>query len=503
MEQNVNTGDRATRVLRVALLAAGAWYLLAFVVVAGSRLTYTHELEWMEGNAIAHMARILAGEPLYHAPELAHLPNMYTPLYYYVSALVAAVTGPTFLALRLVSFGSALGILALIFRFVQRETGDRTAAVLAACTFAATYQIGDAWLDVGRVDSLFLLLMLGSVYCIRFGEGSRALALAGVLAGLSFLTKQTAAIIGLPVGLYLLAADWRRGAWYCAGVGGVVGVATAVLEVTSGGWFLYYITLAGDHKWRLWFFIDFWTKDLLGPLPFACLAAVASLVLWRPRGARFPLIYLLSGVGFLCGSWYTRILPLGHYNVLIPAFLWISLMVGIGLHQILSRIEGLGEARRWRLLVLAAGLAQMAILIYDPRGKLPSETDARAGDLMVDKIKAIKGPVLVPCHDYLVGLAGKEGHAHLIPIWESWASKPSAGRKRLLDDIARRLSTHHYGAVILDQNPIGVFLRQAVERFYEPRAYVFKRTSKSFLQVTGMQTRPSVIYLPRQRPGPR
>ena len=50
MEQNVNTGDRATRVLRVALLAAGAWYLLAFVVVAGARLTYTHELEWMEGK---------------------------------------------------------------------------------------------------------------------------------------------------------------------------------------------------------------------------------------------------------------------------------------------------------------------------------------------------------------------------------------------------------------------------------------------------------------------
>lgn len=71
-----------------------------------------------------------------------------------------------------------------------------------------------------------------------------------------------------------------------------------------------------------------------------------------------------------------------------------------------------------------------------------------------------------------------------------------------LDDIAARLSTHHYSAVILDRNPIGVFLRQAVARFYEPRACVFKRTSKSFLQVTGMQTRPAVIYLPKRGPGP-
>ncbi len=501
MEQDADkpAATGPTRVLRILLLVAGAWYLLAFLMVAIARLSYPHELEWMEGNALAHIQRILAGLPLYHEPELAHLPNMYTPLYYYLSALVAAVTGPSFLPLRLVSFGSSLGIVALLFIMVRKETGDRTAAAVSACTFAATYQIGDAWLDVGRVDSLFLLLMMASVYCIRFGKGARALAVAGVLAGLAFLTKQTAAIVGLPMGLYLLFSDWRRGLWYCAGVGGVVGGATAVLQVTTGGWFLYYIMLAGDHPWRLWFFIDFWTKDLLGPLPFACLACAAALVFWRPRGAAFRHIYLFAGIGFLCGSWYTRILPLGHYNVLIPAFLWISLMVGIGLHQILSRVSGAGESRLWRILVLSAALAQLAILIYDPRPKLPTDADAAAGDELVQKLKGIKGPVFIPCHDYLALRAGKPGHAHLIPIWESFASKPSAGRKKLLDNTQKLLSEHYYSAVVLDHNPIGVFLRRVVERYYEPRGYVFKPKSKVFLPVTGMETRPMVIYFPKKK----
>ena len=189
--------------------------------------------------------------------------------------------------------------------------------------------------------------------------------------------------------------------------------------------------------------------------------------------------------------------------MLIPAFLWISLMVGIGLHQILIRVGGEGESRRWRLLALGAALAQLAILIYDPRPKLPTEADAAAGDRLVQKIRSIKGPVFIPCHDYLAVRAGKPGHAHLIPIWESYASKPSAGRKKLLDNTHQLLAQHHFSAVILDRNPIGGFLHRVVERYYEPRGLVFKPTSTSFLPVTGMRTRPQVIYLPRRSRGPR
>ena len=499
MEQQSESSVGPTRILRTLLLAAGSWYLLAFLAVALLRMGHPFELEWMEGSALAHMQRILAGQPLYHEPQLAHLPNMYTPLYYYLSSLVALVTGPTFVPLRLVSLLSTLGILALLFAIVWRETGDRFSAAISACIYAATYQISDAWFDVGRVDSLFLLLMLGSIYCIRFGSGARALAIAGVLAGLAFMTKQTAGVVGLPVGLYLLVASWRRGLWYCGGVVLVVGGATAVLQVTSGGWFLYYITLAGDHPWRLWFLLEFWTKDLLGPLPFACLASAAALIFFRPSGARYRLIYLFAGIGFLGGSWYTRILPLGHFNVLIPAFLWISLMAGLGLHQLLARVGQGKGARRWRLLLLCAALTQFLILVYDPRPRLPTDADRAAGERLVQQIRSAKGLVFIPCHDYLVQRAGKPGHAHLIPIWESFAAKPSEGRKKLLTNTGRLLERHHFSAVILNHNPVGVFLRQVVERYYQPRGLVFKRGSKVFFPVTGMETRPAVLYVPRKR----
>lgn len=486
-----------TRLLRALVLLAVGWFVLCFVFIALNRIGYPFDLEWMEGSAIAHLQRILAGQPLYHEPSMDHLPNMYTPLYYYVSALVSAVTGEGLVALRLVSLLSTLGILALLVLIVRRETGDWFAGAVSAGLFAATYRVTGAWLDLGRVDPLFLLLMLASVYWIRFGRGAPALLAAGALAGLAFMTKQTAALVGLPVGLYLLIFHWRKGLQYSAGVGAVVGGATLALHLSTEGWFLYYITLAGDHVWRHEFFVQYWTRDLLGQLPFATLLAALALSLRGAVAAPGRWIYLAVGVGFLAGSWYTRILPLGYDNVLLPGHLWICLMAGVGLHHLLERLRG--GPRRWTWIALAACAAQLLMLHYDVGAQLPSGKDAAAGEQFVKRLRAIKGPVLVPYHDHLVLRAGKPGHAHLMPMWETFASKPSAGRRALVQSLDRALRQHRYSAVILNHNALGSGLRDAVIRYYEPRTVLFSPKQKIFVTVTGMTTRPAVLYVPRKR----
>jgi len=55
------------------------------------------------------------------------------------------------------------------------------AGLLAAGMFAATFEVGGAWLDIGRVDSLFLFLLLAAVAAARRATTWQGGALVGLL----------------------------------------------------------------------------------------------------------------------------------------------------------------------------------------------------------------------------------------------------------------------------------------------------------------------------------
>ena len=159
--------QRAPRAVRLAAALAGLVAIGAYLFVALSRLTYPFALEWLEGNSLVEVHRILAGQPLYPAPTAGYVPDGYPPLYFAVSAAAARVLGVSYLPLRLVSLLSSLACFALLARLVQRETGSIAAGTGAAGLFAATYFATDTWFDVGRVDSLFLALSIGGLYAAR------------------------------------------------------------------------------------------------------------------------------------------------------------------------------------------------------------------------------------------------------------------------------------------------------------------------------------------------
>src|SRR5207302_2694739 len=136
----------------VALLPVGA-----YLWVALHRLGYPFELEWLEGGAVGIVQRAAAGHGLYVQPSLHYVPWPYPPMYFWTSAAVAHVTGVGFLALRLVSFTASLATFVVIYILVRSGTSDRVAGVCAVGLYAATFRLSGAWLDLGRVDSLFLL----------------------------------------------------------------------------------------------------------------------------------------------------------------------------------------------------------------------------------------------------------------------------------------------------------------------------------------------------------
>src|SRR5579862_6252659 len=222
----------APRAAQLAAALAGLVAIGAYLFVALSRLDYPFALEALEGNSLVEVHRILAGQPLYSAPSVGYVPDGYPPLYFYVSAAVARVLGASYLTLRLVSLASSLACFALLARLVQRETGSIAAGAGAAGVFAATYFAAGDWLDIGRVDSLFLALSIGALYAVRWMRRTPGAVGAGILLAAAALTKQTGLAELVVPAVALLGP--RRGLARVAGLTAltVVGLSTLLLRLT-------------------------------------------------------------------------------------------------------------------------------------------------------------------------------------------------------------------------------------------------------------------------------
>ncbi len=266
----------APRAVRHAAGLGGMIAILAYLFVALRRLDYPFALEWLEGNSLAEVHRVLAGQNLYPAPTAGYVPDGYPPLYFAVSAAAARVVGPSYLTLRLVSLISSLACFAVLGRLVQRETASMAAGTAAAGLLAATYSVTDTWFDVARVDSLFLALSIGALYSARHMRGTGGAVTAGVLLAAAALTKQTGLAECAAVIAVLLIGSRRRLGWVAALAEVVVlGVSTLVLALTSGGWYLFYVyRLMSEHPLTGSSFGSFWTA-LAAALGLAAAAAGA------------------------------------------------------------------------------------------------------------------------------------------------------------------------------------------------------------------------------------
>jgi hypothetical protein len=488
------TADHARRGLRWALLLAGAAYLVAYLAVALCRLSFPFELEWSEGSIVDHVHRAASGQQIFAPPSIDFVATMYTPGYYYVSALAALVLGDGFTAPRLVSFVASLASFWLIFALVRRETGDAYAAALGACLFAATFRASGGWFDVGRPDSLFLALLLAFVYRLRFATSSREFAAAGVLLASSALTKQTALLLGAP----LLGYAWvvnRRGAIACAAAcAGVVAGVAGILEWTSAGWFSHYVVAStGVDHYKLWL------DELLWPLPIACLGAgwlacAGSTIFTDGRQGR--LFYALAATGLVGASWLVNIQRYTAPNAMMPPFACLAILFGLFLHATIqpagttTESPGRRGVGRAALVVYALALLQFAVLIYNPWRLIPTAADAAAGQKLIETIRSIDGPVLVYDRGYLARLAGKPGHASRVPV-EALTRGPAGA---VLARLRAAICEGRYGAVVLT-SPQGFDAELAYRYFPAVRVLPEDVVPKT---VTFSAPSPNLLY--RRRP---
>jgi hypothetical protein len=490
-DQPATAGERwprgAARAARLAAALAGLVAICAYLFVALSRLGYPFAIEWLEGNSLVEVHRILAGQPLYPAPAAGYVPDGYPPLYFAVSAAAARVLGASYLTLRLVSLVSSLACFALLARLVQRETGSIAAGTGAAGVFAATYSVTGTWFDVGRVDSLFLALSLGALYAARWMRGTGGAIAAGVLLAAAALTKQTGLAEGIVVIAVLLAGPRRRLA--CAAAlaeATVLGISTLVLALTSGGWYVYYVLkLMTEHSLTDSGFGWFWTAmaTAMG------LAAGAALI-----GARRVPSVLLAGCGALAVEGYAALVHSGGaINDVLPAYLAVALLAGLAL----------GREANWRATA-ASGmlvLAQSALPLshFHPSQAIPTSADRAVGERLVAGLRAFGGTVAVPADPGLSLLAGMAPVAHQDAAYDVLRASDQAAIASFRRSAADAVAARSFSAIITDGPGQPFANPPALAQYYRqcPQPLLAGVPAAQFRPVAGAKVRPAYVWLPR------
>jgi hypothetical protein len=486
-----------------ALMLALAFFGV-FLWIVLHRLVHPFELEWMEGGSLQHLIRILAGQSLYPAPSIDFVPYPYPPFYYYAAIPLTKLVGANLLALRLVSVIATLASAGLLYALVRHETRRWDLGIIAAGLFLATYRISGAYMDVGRIDSLFVALVLGGVYLLRVRDDSLGLVFAGVLAFLATMTKQTGLAVFAPLFFWCLYRDWlapghgaagyRRSICFVGSCLGLVSIAAVLISRGENAHFFFYILGAqSGHEIRWPMLITFFWKDLFLAVPLAVVAAV----IWirRAEDRLGVLFYSAYFVGTVIACIVPRIKVGGAMNNLIPLHAALVLVLGVALGAVLQRERG----RSWTAPLAALCLVgQFAWLGFDPRIALPRPDDAEAGTRLVGKLATMDGEILIPAQGYLAGLAGKRVYAHQMPV-DDLANSGLPGAEALRAEFREAIAGRRFDAIIdstsgfLEQYPDDQVLKQ----HYKLTGPAFNEPY-SLIPRSGWQVSPGLVWTPRE-----
>ncbi len=493
------TTNVITSLLKYAIAGVSGAYIVYFLVLAAIRIPYPFELEWMEGSTVDHVIRVATGLPLYCEPSLDFIPFRYAPLYYYVSAAVSAITGVGFVPLRLVSMLATIGCFVMIFLLVRRETESWFLGLLASGFFAATYPISGTWFDLGRVDMLFMLLLLAGLYVIRFHISLRSAILAGVLMSLCFLTKQLALMIVLPLLLYYLLIDRRLGTIFVCTMTFLIVGSSLVLEAFYDGWYYFYvfgmgksISYSGTLLGRLW---PFARVFVFNPFKIASLLGLFFLLwqLFRGRTLRARLFYAAAFVGMMGAAFLTRISAGAFHHNLIPGHAIMAILFALGAHALVCVAnQGGGLLKRAaKPAVYSICLVQLVAIWYSSEKLLPTEADRQAGHEFVELLRSFDGEVMVPFHGYIPTFAGKKIHANRMALVDVERRTKGRPREKLRSEIRQAFQTKRWSAIILDHT----WHEMEREGHYVSTGPVFEDTTV-FWPVTGWHIRPQTIWVP-------
>lgn len=497
-------GPLALRGLGILIATLG---IGVFLWVSLRRIRYPLDLEWMESGMMCHALRLLKGQGIYVPPSVDFIPHLYTPLYPALVALIGKLSGDvTYLAARLLSLGSFLCALTIGVLWIRREGGSLVCGLLAMAIPAVTFAETGGFFDLARADSLQLGLTVLGAYLASISEGrTRVTVAAGLALVAGFFAKQTAAPLGVGIGLALLLWDRRQAV--VLGLVGVLGfvIVSGLVNRASDGWFWTYIfRLHQSHPFfahRAYVETPKTLIAIVGPSLLLCLWAAIGQ--WKGRlgersgrGLWFALWLGLCGMATSCLGFGTQ---WAHTNAYIPGVFFLSLAIGVCAGRLWSRpgrsVQESGAKLLRELIVLF--LLSLSVLL--PLGRLrvaehiPHRGHFSAAASLLDRLRAMPGEVLMPFHPFYPHLVGKRTYLHRMGVWDVRGTVAGP-----VKDLFAALREKRFSHIVMDDK---------VEATWAdwPDVLLYYRVSERFdgpKVVEGAKTVPSLVLTPMDELSP-
>jgi len=186
----------------------------------------------------------------------------------------------------------------------------------------------------------------------------------------------------------------------------------------------------------------------------------------------------------------------GYNHVLVPAAAALALWTGCAVGR-------LGPARSgaWALACLQFAWFAFAAHFTDrlPRvdwlEQVPSAQDVAAGERVIERLRALDAPVFAPGSSYLVRRAGHSAPSlHAMALNDLLQSEARAVVQPLVDDLVQSLKEQRFAAILLHDHWDDL---PQLTQSYAPAPFDVYAGADVFLPVTGGQSRPQLLYLPK------
>lgn len=300
------------------------FYTLSFLYRALVALLYPYPLAYAEGPVFYEAGQLFRqsfNPAALYLPDTGppYLAGIYTPLFYYLNALVMALTGPTsILSGRLLAGLAALYLGYLLWRIARKEEiapGRRARlglSLAAAVTPFATSALY-TWAVLAQGALLALCLSLSAVIGTwqadterRQKRGARPYILAGFFCALALLCQQTALAAPLAILIWLgMSRRWREVGQFAAAFFGLFLLLSLAFQLLSGDNYLRHITAYTGFSFDLgaiWSAMDYLLITHLVLFVLAVIWVARPLVgryepvdLWRVYFLTALLFALISG----------------------------------------------------------------------------------------------------------------------------------------------------------------------------------------------------------------
>ena len=455
----------AASAFSLVLAACATLAIGAVAITSVLRLSYPWPLGSVDPASLEEVQRILSGQALYVAPALQHVPFIYGPVYYYLSALLSLPLGLSYLPLRLVSLAASLGTLALVAYLVWRET-NRPLAALAACGLLAACAAQSLTFDFAHVDALFVFLIVAALVVARTRSDVPSIAACGVLLGLAGLSKLLVGVapIGGALALYFAVTVRWRAAAFVVGLLASVAIVLLVLTAQSGPWPAWYLLdlpskhAINNHGDGLPYF---WFRDILPRFTFPLvIGPVFLLGRLTERDRKSVLFYGLAITSLVALSWAARSNSGSVANVLLPAHVAVAVLFGLGLDGLLRTVSSASvRTRAPGAYVVGLCILQFALLAYNPRLLVPYRSDQWAAERLSATLSGLDGGLFAANFDGYVRGSDKGEQPYIGTILEMQGSFGGIGTAegwQWRNDFASALRERRFAHVVVGEHCCGI-----------------------------------------------